>query len=374
MKLPPLSLYVHIPWCTLKCPYCDFNSHTSKTIDEPAYIKQLEKDLLQDQHWVNGRKLHSIFFGGGTPSLFSAHSIEKILQFAEKRIGFEDNIEITLEANPGSAEQDKFSGFFHAGVNRLSIGIQSFNEHHLKTLVRIHDCNEAKKAITIAKHAGFTNINCDLIHGLPHQTTIEATNDLQTLIDFEPQHISWYQLTIEPNTYFYRQTPPLPVDDILEEIQLAGMDLLEKNNFTHYEVSAFCQPGRASKHNSNYWEFGDYIGIGAGAHGKFTDVNNQQVLRRQKTRIPTTYLDKVSFKENPIEPDALTLEFMMNALRLRQGVPSKYFEERTGLSLKTIDEKRQRLQTQGLMKKNPQQLCTSTRGFAFLNSVLSEFD
>ena len=294
MILPTLSLYVHIPWCVRKCPYCDFNSHESTTIDEERYITTLLADLKTEQQLRlslgHSHKLSSIFFGGGTPSLFSAEGIAGILQAAESTVGFEDDIEITLEANPGTFEQEKFSGFFDAGINRLSIGIQSFNEQQLHKLGRIHSSNEAKTAVGIAKKAGFSNINIDLMHGLSEQSVLEAKADLQTAIDLEPQHISWYQLTIEPNTAFYRQPPPLPADDILADIQYHGTQLLEKYGYHQYEVSAFSQSGRQSKHNMNYWQFGDYIGIGAGAHGKLSNNQTQEVIRRQKTRLPEHYM------------------------------------------------------------------------------------
>lgn len=388
MILPTLSLYVHIPWCVRKCPYCDFNSHESTTIDEERYITTLLVDLKIEQQLRlslgHSHKLSSIFFGGGTPSLFSAEGIARILQAAESTIGFEDDIEITLEANPGTFEQEKFSGFFDAGINRLSIGIQSFNEQQLHKLGRIHSSNEAKAAVTIAKKAGFSNINIDLMHGLSEQSVTEAKADLQTAIDLEPQHISWYQLTIEPNTAFYRQPPPLPADDILADIQYHGTQLLEKYGYHQYEVSAFSQSGRQSKHNVNYWQFGDYIGIGAGAHGKLSNIQTQEVMRRQKTRLPEHYMNPnlsestqeriaPTTKSNTVERDELTLEFMMNALRLNQGVPSQLFTERTGLPWSHIQPQLTRLQQQGLIDTDPSRIVTTELGQRFLNSVLEKF-
>ena len=270
-SLPPLSLYVHIPWCVRKCPYCDFNSHAAgPEIPEQAYIQRLIADLQQDQPWAQGRKLTSIFFGGGTPSLFSAAGIGQIVSAAEKIIGFNEDIEITLEANPGTFEQEKFSGFRSAGINRLSIGIQSFNDAHLTKLGRIHSGNQALSAIDTARTAGFENFNLDLMHGLSGQSLAEASADIQQAIDLGAKHISWYQLTIEPNTEFYSRPPQLPEDDILADIQQMGMALLDEHGFGQYEVSAFAQPGQRSEHNINYWQFGDYLGIGAGAHGKIT--------------------------------------------------------------------------------------------------------
>jgi putative oxygen-independent coproporphyrinogen III oxidase len=378
LTLPPLSLYIHIPWCVQKCPYCDFNSHeahTLQTFDEAQYVSALKHDIDNERQHLQGRKIHSIFFGGGTPSLFSAQAIASILNYAEKTIGFDPHIEITLEANPGTFEQDKFSGFFTAGVNRLSIGIQSFDAGHLKTLGRIHNADEAKRAVGIAKKAGFTQINLDLMHGLPHQTIAQATADLQTAIDFSPQHISWYQLTIEPNTQFYRQPPPLPVDDVLADIQHHGNYLLAENNFIQYEVSAFSQPQCRSKHNINYWQFGDYIGIGAGAHGKLTNLKDSSIIRRQKTRLPEHYLryDKYpKYKEHRVNNDELALEFMMNALRLNEGVPSDYFAQRTGLSLSTLQKPLNTLYQQGLLAEPTERIMTTTLGQRFLNTVLEK--
>lgn len=380
LLLPPLSLYIHIPWCIRKCPYCDFNSHESaskNTFDETAYITALKHDLDNESTWVKGRKLHSIFFGGGTPSLFSASAIGDILRYAKDTIGFEEHIEITLEANPSTFEQEKFSGFFQAGVNRLSIGIQSFNEKHLKKLGRIHNSDEAKRAVNIAQQAGFRNINLDLMHGLPEQSIDDALEDLHTAIDFAPQHISWYQLTIEPNTQFYRQPPPLPADDTLADIQYHGSHLLAKNGFIQYEISAFAKNQQRSKHNTNYWQFGDYLAIGAGAHGKYTDIDNTRILRRQKTRLPEHYLDysdQPRYKETIVDSEELSLEFMMNALRLNEGVPYAYFEQRTGLSQSSIQTVINSLQSQGLIERNPQQLVTTELGNRFLNTVLEKFE
>ncbi|MFT5116683.1 MAG: putative oxygen-independent coproporphyrinogen III oxidase [Kiritimatiellia bacterium] len=380
LTLPPLSLYIHIPWCVRKCPYCDFNSHVSNeknTLDEPRYIEALKRDIDAEKKWRQGRKLQSIFFGGGTPSLFSADSIADILAYAEKNLGFASDIEITLEANPGTFEQEKFSGFYQAGVNRLSIGIQSFNPQHLQTLGRIHNSDEAKRAVGIAQQAGFNNINLDLMHGLPQQTIDNANDDLQTAIDFAPQHISWYQLTIEPNTQFYRQPPPLPADDTLADIQYHGSQLLATNGFQQYEISAFSQAGQQSTHNRHYWEFGDYIGIGAGAHGKFTDIDQQRIIRRQKTRLPEHYLDYQQYpkaKETIVDTNELALEFMMNALRLTEGVPIDYFSQRTGLSVDSIKAPLQQLHQQGLLDAHTEKLTTTEFGQRFLNTVLEKFN
>jgi oxygen-independent coproporphyrinogen-3 oxidase len=380
LSLPPLSLYVHIPWCIKKCPYCDFNSHTSSNIPEEEYTNIIIQDMQQEIDWLAGRKLQSIFFGGGTPSLFAAKSIGKIIHSAEKLFGFTSDIEITLEANPGTFEQNKFNDFFYAGANRLSIGIQSFNPSHLKILGRIHSSDEAIRSLEIAKKAGFDNINIDLMHGLPQQTVAQASNDIRQAINLAPQHISWYQLTIEPNTVFYKQPPPLPADEELADIQDEGMHLLAEGNFHQYEVSAFSKPSYQSKHNINYWSFGDYIGIGAGAHGKFTDITNQRIIRRQKTRKPEDYLNKnssanqqniASFKEIIVPQDELILEFLMNTLRLNNGVPKYIFEAYTGLSLNLLEDALRPLIQQGLVEPIDHQIKTTALGQRFLNTILT---
>ncbi|ODS24566.1 YggW family oxidoreductase [Candidatus Endobugula sertula] len=381
LRLSPLSLYIHIPWCILKCPYCDFNSHEVQLFDEDAYIKQLMLDLSHEQQWLDkrnaARKLQSIFFGGGTPSLFSAKGIGTILSGAENIVGFETDIEITLEANPGTFEQEKFSDFFHAGVNRLSIGVQSFNESQLKILKRIHNSNEAQQAVLIAQKAGFDNINLDLMHGLPKQTVDDAKRDLDIAIGLGVQHISWYQLTIEPNTVFYHQPPPLPNDEMTDNIQYHGAALLTEHGYQQYEVSAFSQQATyQSRHNTHYWQFGDYIGIGAGAHGKLTDHHNSQIIRRQKARLPEHYLSSHGpphHKESQVKRHELALEFMMNALRLNHGVPINYFSERTGLPFSHVASHINNLQKKGLLKNSDQRIVTTKLGHRFLNSVLETF-
>ncbi|MDA8781574.1 radical SAM family heme chaperone HemW [Porticoccaceae bacterium] len=377
LKLPPLSLYIHMPWCVRKCPYCDFNSHQAgREIPEQAYVRKLIADLRADQHWAQGRKLHSIFFGGGTPSLFSAAAIGEILNAAEQIIGFEQDIEITLEANPGTFEQQKFVGFFSAGVNRLSIGIQSFNNSHLEQLGRIHDGDQALKAIATARTAGFDNFNIDLMHGLPNQSLPEAKTDIQLALDNGAQHISWYQLTIEPNTEFYSRPPILPNDDRLADIQQAGMWLLEAKGFQQYEVSAFSLNGQTSRHNINYWQFGDYLGIGAGAHGKITLPEQGMVIRTSKARQPDKYLtrqDSVIAQNNAIEADQMALEFMMNGLRLKQGVPVDYFIQRSGLEPSSIQAQISNLRSQGLMVDRDDKYITTELGYRFLNRVLESF-
>ena len=376
-SLPPLSLYVHIPWCVRKCPYCDFNSHAAgPEIPEQAYIQRLIADLQQDQPWAQGRKLTSMFFGGGTPSLFSAAGIGQIVSAAEKIIGFNEDIEITLEANPGTFEQEKFSGFRSAGINRLSIGIQSFNDAHLTKLGRIHSGNQALSAIDTARTAGFENFNLDLMHGLSGQSLAEARADIQQAIDLGANHISWYQLTIEPNTEFYSRPPQLPEDDILADIQQMGMALLDEHGFGQYEVSAFAQPGQRSEHNINYWQFGDYLGIGAGAHGKISLPQQQQIIRSNKTRQPDNYLSRdlaTLAQIKPIPSEELAMEFMMNGLRLREGLPANYFPERTGLPVSSIEQQLRKLQSQGLLEVDNQQFRATPLGYQFLNSLLQGF-
>ncbi len=377
LKLPPLSLYVHIPWCVKKCPYCDFNSHVAKqTIPETDYVNALIEDLKADLHWVQGRKLRSIFFGGGTPSLFSGAAIGTILQAAENLIGFESDIEITLEANPGVAEQKKFADFYNAGVNRLSVGVQSFNDNHLKRLGRIHGSSQAISAIAMAQSAGFDNFNVDLMHGLPEQTVAEAENDIIKAADSGAIHISWYQLTIEPNTEFFSRPPLLPIDDRLADIQQAGMVMLNNKGYQQYEVSAFAKNTMQSHHNMNYWQFGDYLGVGAGAHGKITLPTQNEIIRTAKTRQPDHYLAKLGSPEilsKAISLNEIAQEFMMNGLRLKQGVSREYFTQRTGLDFHSVDKIVLRLQSQGLLEQDTDRYRTTPLGYQFLNSVLQNF-
>lgn len=376
MALPPLSLYVHIPWCVRKCPYCDFNSHESANIPEREYIAALLADLESDRHLAQGRALRSIFFGGGTPSLFSAASIGAILDGALRTIGFDRDIEITLETNPGTAEYDNLNGYKNAGVNRLSFGVQSFDDKQLQRLGRIHSSGEAQHAYEQARKAGFTNINLDLMHGLPEQTVGDALQDLMHAIELGPEHISWYQLTIEPNTVFYSRPPPLPDDDILTDIQDVGHALLEQHQYAQYEVSAYSRPQRQAAHNLNYWQFGDYLAIGAGAHGKITRPGGR-IERYWKTRKPADYLQvskAFTAGRQEVPQDKRTLEFMMNALRLVQGVPRRYFSERTGLNDTVLDEPISSLVAKGLLLNDPLRLQPTGLGLRFLNDVLAYFD
>ena len=377
LKLPPLSLYVHIPWCIKRCPYCDFNSHVADSvIPEAEYVKAIIEDLKNDLPWVQGRKLHSIFFGGGTPSLFSGFSIGAILKEVEHLIGFEENAEITLEANPGVMDQQNFSDLYAAGVNRLSIGIQSFNDSHLNSLGRIHGSQDALSAIDIALSSGFRNFNIDLMHGLPNQSLANAINDIEIAVNSGASHISWYQLTIEPNTEFFSHPPTLPVDDRLAEIQQSGLNVIKNNNYSQYEVSAFARDGRESRHNINYWQFGDYLGVGAGAHGKITIPEDNQLIRTTKTRQPKDYLNRVGrpiAKKIEISEEDIVLEFMMNALRLKAGVPVHYLSLRTGIDKESIEQKVSKLQSQGLMESSALRYQTTSLGYQFLNTVLQSF-
>ncbi len=381
MQLPPLSLYIHIPWCVRKCPYCDFNSHQADAIPEQDYVRALISDLEFELPFVQGRPLQSIFFGGGTPSLFSVDSIVTILNEAEKRIPFASDIEITLEANPGTAEQAKFSGYRAAGVNRLSIGVQSFNDAQLQSLGRIHSSNEAIAAAKMAVAANFNNFNIDLMHGLPKQSQKSALSDLQQAIDLNPTHLSWYQLTIEPNTAFYSAPPILPPDDELGDIQQAGEQLLANNNYQHYEISAYCQSNKEAKHNQHYWLFGDFIGIGAGAHGKLTNIATENISRRWKTRAPQHYLavnqqrldNQFLAGEKLIEKSDLSLEFMMNALRLQSGFYISTYEHTTGLQFNNIEATINSLISQQLLQRESNIIRPTQKGFLFLNDVLAAF-
>ncbi len=388
LMLPPLALYIHIPWCIRKCPYCDFNSHQSdNNIPEAEYVDALRHDLQQDQILAQGRKLSSIFFGGGTPSIFSAAAIANILQDAEEIIGFENNIEITLEANPGTFEQEKFSGFRMAGVNRLSIGIQSFQNRQLQLLGRVHNGDEALRAIDVARKAGFDNINLDLMHGLPEQNQQAAVADLQQAIALAPEHISWYQLTIEQNTAFYSKPPILPDEEILVDIQDAGLDILTAGHYRQYEISAYARDQKQAQHNLNYWQFGDYLGIGAGAHGKITQPD--KIFRLWKTRLPKHYLESASSSKistnlsghqnvfgggsELLDDASLPLEFMMNALRLIQGVPLSLFFQRTGLEFSRIEKVWQRLTEKKFVEMVDGSIRATPLGYRYLNKVLQDF-
>ena len=375
-ELPPLALYIHIPWCVKKCPYCDFNSHAAgPTLPEEEYVDALLADLDEDLPQVYGRSLSSIFFGGGTPSLFSAKALGRLLQGVERRIPFAADIEITLEANPGTFEQAKFRDYRALGINRLSIGVQSFQAEKLKALGRIHDGDEAVRAADMARSAGFDNFNLDLMHGLPDQSIEDALSDLRIAIAQQPTHLSWYQLTVEPNTVFWNQPPAMPEDDILWDIQEAGQALLAAQGYAQYEVSAYAQAGKAARHNLNYWSFGDFLGIGAGAHAKLSAPDGT-IQRAWKTRLPKDYLDsgkRFSAGERVLSADELPFEFLMNVLRLTDGVASELFSQRTGLPQTLLAAAREEAQARGLMHADPARLSATREGQLFLNDLLQHF-
>ncbi|MEQ8953731.1 MAG: radical SAM family heme chaperone HemW [Gammaproteobacteria bacterium] len=381
LELPPLALYVHIPWCARKCPYCDFNSHElTGDIPELAYIEALIKDLATESDKLFDRPLQSIFIGGGTPSLFSAAALSKLLTAIEAQIQFADNIEITLEANPGTAEAHRFSEFRDAGINRLSLGIQSFDDLQLQKLGRIHDSQQARDAIEMAKDAGFDNFNLDLMYGLPGQTVRAAIEDLQVASCYDPPHLSWYQLTIEPNTVFYRRPPELPRDALIEEIEAEGHQLLRDRRLVQYEVSAYAVPGHASRHNINYWRFGDYLGIGAGAHGKISFPADDKILRTRKLKQPGHYLnahDGWNAEIVEVEPQQRSLEYLMNVLRLRKGFTAEQFEHGTGLTFDTIAKRVEYLARNNLVsvteRRDGRYYSASDAGYRVLNSLLEEF-
>ncbi len=376
-ELPPLSLYIHLPWCVQKCPYCDFNSHEVKdSLPEELYVNALMQDLEAHLAMVQGRPLISIFFGGGTPSLFSPSMIGRILQGVFDRLNTPNNIEITLEANPGTMDAVRFKDFRSAGINRISLGLQSLQNDKLKTLGRIHDSYQAMRAIDIAKNAGFDNFNLDLMFGLPQQTIDDALFDLQTALSFQPTHLSWYQLTIEPNTVFYKHTPTLPHDDYIFEMQAQGQALLSEKDFQQYEVSAYSQKNKQCLHNTNYWEFGDYLGIGAGAHSKITDIDKQTIQRFAEVKQPNDYLDKNKRRDvhqTILNKDDLIFEFMLNALRLTQGVDTELFQKRTGVAFSEIAPIVTIAKNRGLLLSSDTKLSASTLGAQFLNDLVSLF-
>lgn len=376
LELPPLTLYVHLPWCVRKCPYCDFNSHQATgTLPEAEYVAALCRDLDRELDWVQGRKLHSVFFGGGTPSLFSGAAIGAVLDHVAARIGFAAAAEITLEANPGTAEAGRFRDYRRAGVNRLSIGVQSFADAALTALGRIHSGNQAVRAIELAHAADFARINIDLMHGLPGQTEAGAVADLERALALDPGHISWYQLTIEPNTAFYRKPPGLPTETVLDAITRTGSAVLAAAGYRRYEISAYARAGQDSRHNGNYWEFGDYLGIGAGAHGKLTDPASGRIVRRRKARQPRHYLDAAEpcVASDDIPHSERPLEFLMNVLRLTDGVPTGHFPARTGLPWQVLQAPWAALVARGLVEPLGQRLAATPLGSRFLDTILERW-
>ncbi|MEQ1556797.1 MAG: radical SAM family heme chaperone HemW [Gallionella sp.] len=379
--LPPLSLYIHIPWCVKKCPYCDFNSHETRTGGgvsaelEQQYVAALVRDLEMALPQIWGRKVYTVFFGGGTPSLLSGAAITEILRNVRMLLPLDLNAEITLEANPGTVEASKFAAFRDAGVNRLSMGIQSFNDAHLQALGRIHSAAEARRAIEIAQ-AHFDNFNLDLMYALPKQTLAETLSDVQTALSFAPKHLSCYHLTLEPNTLFHRNPPSLPDDDASSDMQQAIENLLAENGYEHYETSAFAQPNQRAKHNLNYWKFGDYLGIGAGAHSKLSFPD--KIIRQARYKQPQTYMQQVSQgtpiqTENQVTRAEIPFEFMLNALRLNEGFDATLFNERTSLSLLAIQRELNVASQRGLLFRDHQRIAPTAQGRRFLNDLLEIF-
>ena len=376
--LIPLSLYIHMPWCVRKCPYCDFNSHAVpdgqlSTDLEQQYLAALVADFETQLEMAQGRSIHSVFMGGGTPSLISAQGYTWLFEQLRARLDFELDCEITLEANPGTVEHDPFADYLAAGINRLSIGVQSFNTEHLQRLGRIHSADNALSAIQQARQAGFERVNVDLMHGLPQQTLEQALTDLKLAVEQGATHISWYQLTIEPNTVFFRTQPALPQDELLEQIQEQGEAYLKAQGFINYEVSAW-RKEQPSAHNLNYWQFGDYLAIGAGAHAKVTRPDG--IYRFQKTRLPRDYLAKVPadhLQMKKIEADELPFEFMMNALRLNDGVNAELYEQCTGLDLNDLNKTLNQLREKNLLINDLNRISCTKQGHVFLNSVLESF-
>ncbi len=382
LSTPPLALYVHIPWCVRKCPYCDFNSHEAKgakhEVPEQAYVDALLRDLEQELPRVWGRTVESLFIGGGTPSLFSAEAIDRLLSGIRARIPLKPGLEVTLEANPGTLEQGRFEEFRAAGVNRLSIGVQSFDDDALQKIGRIHDRRAAIRAAEAAHDAGFDNFNLDLMFGLPGQDRAQALQDLAIARDLAPTHLSWYQLTLEPNTYFAHHPPLLPDDDVLWEMQEAGQSLLAEAGYTSYEVSAYAQSGFTCRHNLHYWRFHDYLGIGAGAHGKVTDSQAQGIERRWKQRHPQRYLETAGTGagvagSTRLSPEDARFEYMLNVLRLQEGGNLEHFHATTGLPKDYLVPGLQLAQERELLWLDREQFQPTEQGRRFLNDLMALF-
>ncbi len=374
--LPPLSLYVHFPWCVRKCPYCDFNSHeASGALPEKEYLDALRADLEQALPLIWGRKIYTIFIGGGTPSLLSAAGLDRLLSDLRTLLPIDGAAEITMEANPGTFEAEKFKSYAASGVNRLSVGIQSFNPRHLQALGRIHDGDEARRAVEIA-HASFDNFNLDLMYALPQQTMEEARRDIETAISFAPPHLSLYHLTMEPNTVFAKYPPVVPDDDTSAAMQDMIAELTTAAGYQHYEVSAFAKPGRQARHNRNYWEFGDYLGIGAGAHSKLSFPH--RVVRQARYKQPAAFMQhalagNAIVEENEIERQELGFEFMLNALRLTDGFETRLFTERTGLSFNVVEQALNKAEAKGLIYRDFKIIRPTELGQRFLNDLQQIF-
>ncbi len=376
--LPPLALYIHLPWCVRKCPYCDFNSHEAPDqLPEQGYVAALLRDVEQDLPLVWGRPITSIFIGGGTPSLFSAEALDHLFSGLRARLKILPDSEITLEANPGTVETGKFHEFRALGINRLSIGVQSFNDTHLRALGRIHGRREAIAAAEAAHAAGFCDFNLDLMHGLPGQSVHDGIEDMRQAIALAPSHISYYQLTLEPNTWFYKHPPSLPDDAHLADIEEAGQNLLAEAGYAQYEVSAYAKPGWRCAHNLNYWTFGDYLGIGAGAHGKITLPAEQRIVRRARIKNPRDYQQHAGTpqayaEEHPKGAD-LAFEFMLNALRLKEGFAPHLFMERCGMPIRQVQSALEQAEEQGLLAWDMQNIRPTPRGWRYLNDLLQLF-
>jgi oxygen-independent coproporphyrinogen-3 oxidase len=374
--LPPLSLYLHFPWCVRKCPYCDFNSHeASGSVPEQAYLDALRADLEQALPLIWGRKIYTIFIGGGTPSLLSAAGLDRLMSDVRSLLPIDGAAEITMEANPGTFEAEKFASYAGSGINRLSIGIQSFNSQHLSALGRIHDGDEARRAIDIAQ-ANFSNINLDLMYALPEQTLAQAREDIATAIGFAPSHLSLYHLTMEPNTVFAKYPPSVPDDDASAAMQDMLAERTASAGYRHYEVSAFAQAGRQARHNQNYWEFGDYLGIGAGAHSKLSFPH--RVVRQARYKQPAAYMQHAAAgnaiaEEAEITRDELGFEFMLNASRLTEGFDVRLFSERTGLGLNGIEQGLNLAERKGLIERDHKRIRPTALGQRFLNDLQQIF-
>jgi len=377
VNLPPLSLYVHVPWCVQKCPYCDFNSHGQKgDIPEAEYVQHLIDDLKADLHLVQGRKIHSIFIGGGTPSLLTGAAYTRLLNEVDNLIGLSDNCEITLEANPGTVETGRFKDYVKAGINRISIGVQSMQNDKLKALGRIHGADEASYAAQQASEAGLNSFNLDLMHGLPGQSLDDALSDLKQIIALNPPHISWYQLTIEPNTQFASKPPTLPQDETLWDIQEQGQALLAQAGYQQYEISGYAKPGFQCQHNLNYWRFGDYLGIGCGAHGKVTDAKTGVITRTEKVKHPRGYMDIIKpylYKSWQVEQDDLAFEFFMNRFRLTEPCPIEDYSALTNQPLQSQQAALNKAINTGLLIEKDGHWQVSLKGHRFLNDLLELF-
>ncbi|VEB95472.1 Oxygen-independent coproporphyrinogen-III oxidase [Cedecea lapagei] len=373
-NLPPLSLYIHIPWCVQKCPYCDFNSHALKgDVPHDEYVGHLLRDLDRDAPLAQGREVKTIFIGGGTPSLLSSEAMQTLLDGVRSRLKLADDAEITMEANPGTVEADRFVGYQKAGVNRISIGVQSFSEAKLKRLGRIHDSGEAKRAANLASGLGLRSFNLDLMHGLPDQSLEEALDDLRQAIALNPPHLSWYQLTIEPNTLFGSRPPKLPDDDALWDIFEQGDKLLTAAGYQQYETSAYAKPGYQCQHNLNYWRFGDYLGIGCGAHGKVTFADGR-ITRTAKTRHPRGYMEgKYLDRQHDVEQEDKPFEFFMNRFRLLEAAPRSEFRLYTGLDEATIRPQLNEAIAKNYMTETEEYWQITEHGKLFLNSLLELF-